>query len=165
MAAEVPTPVLASTHLTGPVRDYLAWWISHADPSGTFAAKIGWVEGVPDERLTRALFVLGYDGLIYLTGDAVVGHVFFQRHGADVHGFSTAVSDGLDGHGYSVVMMMDYVSYALRLAGVARVRVGTGRNNVTRRFLERIKKHEAVLGWRVGEDGWVACSAPPDARP
>jgi hypothetical protein len=56
--------------------------------------------------------------------------------------------------------MMDDVTYALRLAGVARVRVGTGRNNLTRRFLARIRKHEAVSGWRVGDDGWVACSAP-----
>jgi hypothetical protein len=164
MAAEVPTPVLASTHLTRPVRDYLAWWISHPDPNGTFAARTRWVKRAPDAWLARALFVFGYDGLIYLTGDAVVGHVFFQRRGADVHGFSTAVSNGFDGHGYSVVMMMDYVTYALRLPGVARVRVGTGGNNVTRRFLERVKKNEVTLGWRVGDDGWVARFAPPDAR-
>ena len=103
-------------------------------------------------RLDRPLFGLHAGGLY---GQAK--HWGDERYGE--------VAERLLDDGYSVVMMMDYVTYALRLAGVARVRVGTGRNNVTRRFLERIKKHEAVLGWRVGEDGWVACSAPPDARP
>jgi len=40
----------------------------------------------------------------------------------------------------------------------------TGRNNATRRFLERIKPHEATWGWGVAADAWVACSALPDAR-
>ena len=35
----------------------------------------------------------------------------------------------------------------------------------TRRLLARIQKHEASLGWHVGEDGWVAFSPRPGARP
>jgi hypothetical protein len=81
--------------------------------------------------------------------------VFFQRRGAAVHGFSTAVSAPFDGYGYSVVIMLDYVAYASQLPGVERARVGRGQNNVTQRFLQRLKKYERHLAWHVAPDGWV----------
>ena len=43
--------------------------------------------------LKRLLSALGYDGLLYFDGGAVIGHVFFQRRGRNVHGFSTAVDE------------------------------------------------------------------------
>jgi len=52
-------------------------------------------------------------------------------------------------------MVLDYVAYAAQWPGITRARVGTGRNNATRRLLARIKKHERGLGWQVGDDGWV----------
>jgi hypothetical protein len=103
----------------------------------------------------RSLFALGYDGLIYARNDAVMGHVFYQRHGSSIHGFSTAISEPFSGKGYSVVMLLDFVAHVHNLPSVGRVRVGAGQNNVTRRFLERIKKHESLLGWQVSLDGWV----------
>src|SRR5262245_45392485 len=109
---DVPTPTLASRHLTPAVREYLLWWITHPDPAGTFAAKTRWLRWLPAPVLLRAMFALGYDGLLYLKDDRVVGHVFFQRRGAETHGFSTAVSEPYDGYGYSVVIMLDYVIYA-----------------------------------------------------
>ena len=85
----------------------------------------------------------------------VIGHVFFQRRGAAVYGFSTAVNASFDGHGYSVAIVLNYVTYASQMPGVVRARVGRGQNSVTKRFLQRLKKHERQLSWRVDPDGWV----------
>jgi hypothetical protein len=151
----MPSPVLASTHQTRAVRDYLIWWITHPNPTGTFAARTRWLRWLPAPWLLRAMFALGYDGLVYLRNEQVIGHVFFQRRGAHVHGFSTAVSEPFVGYGYSVVILTDYVAYASQLPGVDRARVGRGQNNVTYRFLQRLKKYEHQLAWHVGQDGWV----------
>jgi len=110
----------------------------------------------------RALLARGYDGLVYPQLDAIVGHVFFQRRGSALHGFSTAVDEAFDGEGYSVVMVLDYVAYGAQLPGITELRIGTGRNNTTRRLLARIKKHERHLGWRVSPDGWVRFSPVAD---
>jgi hypothetical protein len=164
LAPEVPIPVLASTCSTSWLREYLLWWIAHADPDGQFAARTGWLRWLPASVQLRALFAFGYDGLVYLKDGAVMGHMFFQRRGGAIHGFSNAISEPFEGHGYSIVMMLDFVAYAAATPGVSRVRVGTGRNKVSRRFLEQIKSRETRLGWRVSPDGWVTFpgSSGPD---
>jgi hypothetical protein len=154
-SVEFPLPVLASDRQTPAVRAYVVWWIRHADPGGRFAAKTRCLRWLPASWLLRMLFAAGYDGLVYLKDDRVIGHVFFQRHGADLHGFSTAVSPPYAGHGYSVVILLDYLAHASRMPGVARARVGRGTNNVTHRFLKRLQRHAAELAWRVDLDGWV----------
>ena len=109
---------------------------------------------------------VGYDGLIYARGGRIVGHVFWQRHGAALHGFSTAVPEGLEGGGYAAVMLLDFVAHAAHLPGITRARVGRGRNNITRRLLARLKRHADALGWQIGDDGWVTFRPPSDsARP
>ena len=60
-------------------------------------------------------------------------------------------------------MMLDFVAHAHSLPGIDRVRVGAGQNNVTRRFLERIKKHEDHFGWQVSLDGWVTFAGSPES--
>jgi hypothetical protein len=157
----LPAPVLASAHRTAAVRDYLAWWATHANPTGTFAARTRWLRALPGGWIVKAMFALGYDGLIYLDDGAVVGHVFFQRRGAELHGFSIAVSPPLDGGGYSVVMVLDYVTYASRCPGIVRARVGRGQNNVTQRFLRRLQAQERALGWAVDLDGWIRFTPRP----
>jgi hypothetical protein len=156
----LPMPVLASRHRARVARDYLTWWIRHPDPTGTFAARTRWLRWLPAPLLLRLLFARGYDGLVYLDGDDVVGHVFFQRRGPALYGFSTAVNEPFDGAGYSVVIMLDYVTYASQVPGIARARVGRGQNNTTRRFLQRLKKHERRLAWHVDADGWVTFREP-----
>jgi hypothetical protein len=155
LASNIPAPLLATLHPTPVVREYLLWWIAHPDPAGRFATQTRWLRCLPAGVRVRALFALGYDGLVYLKDGAVMGHVFFQCHGGMLHGFSTAVTDPFDGRGYSVVMMLDFVAHAHNSPGITGVRIGAGQNNVTRRFLERIIKHEDQLGWRVSLDGRV----------
>jgi hypothetical protein len=156
----LPAPVLASRHQTVAVRDYLAWWATHPNPSGTFAARTRWLRRLPSAWLVKVMFALRYDGLIYLDGEAPIGHTFFQRRGADLHGFSTAVSPPFEGAGYSVVMQLDFVTYASTCPGIVRARVGRATNNVTQRFRTRLKAHERELGWTVEADGWVRFTPP-----
>lgn len=137
------------------VRDYVLWWIAHPAAGSRFAARTRLLRRLPGGLLLRVMLALGYDGIVYPKGDTILGHVFFQRRGREVHGFSTAVGDEFDGKGHSVVMMLDYLAYAAQLRGVVRARAGRGQNTVTRRLLERIKTHEDRLGWRVDADGWV----------
>lgn len=155
LSPQVPMPVLVSATPAPAVRAYVDWWITHPDPAGRFAKASRWIRRLPPVLRLRLMLRLGYDGLIYLADDHVVGHVFFQRRGNALHGFSTAVEDGVDGGGHSVVMMFDFVAFASEQPGIVKARIGTGRNNTTRRFLERLKASEAQFGWRVEMDGWV----------
>jgi hypothetical protein len=157
LAVAVPPPRLVSAHAgsRGPVRDYVLWWIGHPSPGSTFDSRTWWRRRLPAPCVLWALTALNYDGLVYLDNDTIVGHVFFQRHGSALHGFSTAVHDGFEGGGHSVVMMMDFVAYAACTPGITEARVGTGQNNTTRRLLSRLQRHADALGWGVNEDGWV----------
>src|SRR5262249_22755740 len=160
---QLPMPVLASRHSTRVVREYLTWWITHPNPAGMFAARTRWLRWLPRPLLVRTLFALGYDGLVYLKDDVVIGHIFFQRHGRALHGFSTGVSEPFAGRGHSVMIMLDYVAYASQVRGIGRARVGRGQNNVTQRFLVRLKEYERQLGWHVDLDGWVTFREPASA--
>jgi len=157
--ASVPAPLLASAHRHTPaVQQYLAWWIDHPDPTGHFAAKMRWLRWLPTSLLVRILFALGYDGLIFMDGDTVVGHIFYQRRGAEIHGFSVFVARELEGRAYGVVMAFDYVAFAVGEPGVKKARMGGGKNRVNRRLQLLLRKHEMRLGWHVDEDGWVTFS-------
>jgi len=157
--ASVPAPVLASAHHKTPaVQRYLAWWIDHPDPTGRFAAKMRWLRWLPSSLLVRILFALGYDGLIFMNGDTVVGHIFYQRRSCEIHGFSVFVAKEFEGVGYGVVMAFDYVAFAARATRVKKARMGGGKNRVNRRLQQLLRNHETKLGWRVDEDGWVTFS-------
>jgi hypothetical protein len=157
--ASVPAPVLASAHRkTQALQQYLAWWIGHPDPAGRFAAKMRWLRWLPSSILVSILFALGYDGLIFMEGDAVIGHIFYQRRKAEIHGFSVFVAEEFEGRAYGVVMAFDYVAFAARVPGVKKARMGGGKNRVNRRLQQLLRKHEENLGWSVDEDGWVTFS-------
>ena len=166
---DVPFPCLVTAHpkeSEAALRDYVFWWIRHPETDGAFEAKTRWVRWLPAQVVLRLLLAIGYDGLIYARGGRIVGHVFWQRHGAALHGFSTAVPEGLEGGGYAAVMLLDFVAHAAHVPGITRARVGRGRNNITRRLLARLKRHADALGWQIGDDGWVTFRPPSDsARP
>jgi hypothetical protein len=155
IARPLPTPMLASAERSAAVRDYLAWWATHPNPAGSFASRTRRVRWLPARWLPPVMFALGYDGLIHLDAGTVVGHVFFQRRGADLHAFSTAVHPPFEGCGYSLVFLLDFVVYAAGRSDVRAARVGRGQNRVAQRFLERLRAHESALGCRVDADGWI----------
>jgi hypothetical protein len=167
-ALAVPPPCLVSAHTKsrGAVRDYALWWIGHPSPGSNFESRSWWWRRLPPSGVFWALAALKYDGLVYLDNDTILGHVFFQQHGSRLHAFSTAVHDGFEGAGHSVVMLLDFVAYAACRPGITAARVGTGQNNTTRRLLSRLRRHADAVGWTVSEDGWVTFERPgPSGRP
>ena len=164
-AEALPLPILAREHQAAPhVRDYLIWWTLNANATGTFAARTRWLRRLPAPWLLRMMFALGYDGLVYIQDGAAIGHVFFQRRGDALHGFSTAVSPPFDGGGYSVAILLDFIAYASQAPGIVKARVGRGDNNVTRRFLQRLEGLAPALGWKISPAGWITVHAGRDAE-
>jgi hypothetical protein len=157
---DLPAPVQVRVALASNarVREYVLGWARHPQTGGTFDARTRWLRRLPGSWLLQILTALGYDGIVYATDDTVIGHVFYQRHGADAHGFSVAVDAAHEGRGYSHVMLMDFLTFASRQAAVRRARLGRARNNVTRAALDLVRKEELRLGWRVSDDGWVSFS-------
>ena len=155
-----PQPVSQALRRDSPARarvhEYLRWWIDHADQRGAFAHRMRLLRWIPSAVLLRLLTALDYGGLLYQDSTGVLGHVFYQRHGEDLHGFSVAVSERLARHGLGAVMLLDYIAVASTMSGVSRARIGRGANSTTRRILQRLRARQAELGWRVSEDGWVA---------
>jgi hypothetical protein len=154
----VPAPWLVSDHprrSERQVRDYIMRWVARPVSGSCFAVRTRWLRWLPSRLLVRLLANRGYDGLLYALPDRIIGHVFFQRHGDAIHIFSAAVDEEFEGRGYSGVMLLDCLTHASGLKGVTLARMGTGANVFTQRFLQRLRRHEAALGWQVGEDGWV----------
>lgn len=158
VSSQVPAPQVLSACVNGSraARDYAVWWVRHAERGGTFEARTRGLRLLPGSVILRLLFALGYDGLMYERDGRIVGHVFFQRHGAALHAFSTAVDGTPEAAGFSVVMLLDFLAYASERPKIARARIGRGNNNTTRRLLERVGARADALGWRVDLDGWVS---------
>ena len=154
-AADLPLPLVVSANLTALIRDYVLWWVRNPDPTGAFAVKTRWRGWLPGRLVVRALLALGYDGVVYQMDATVIGHIFFQRHGADLHIFSAGVSEPYEGHKFSLVMLLDCVAYAATLPAIRRVRVGRAANQLTRHGLQLIDERKDRLGWRITPDGWV----------
>jgi hypothetical protein len=155
---DVPAPCLAGTYAER--TDHRLWhyvmrWITAPDPGSAFEARTLLLRGLSGVQLYRAIRDLGYEGLIFATAETVLGHVFFQRQGNALHAFSAAVAGPFNGKGYSTFMICDYLAYAAQSSGIAKARIGRGRNNLTRRILARINNHKQALGWHVADDGWV----------
>jgi hypothetical protein len=158
--SDLPIPVLVSDRLgsDGCVRRHVQWWIEHPEVGGGFEVATRKWRLLPRALLPRLLIAQGYDGIVYIKEESILGHVFFQRRGTSWHAFGAAVSDGFQGQGYSIIMLLDYLAYATHAPGVAQARVGRGRNSVARRLLDEVQRHQEYLGWRVDDDGWVTFS-------
>ena len=89
--------------------------------------------------------------------------MFFQRRGSELHGFSTALSPPFDHAGYSVVMLLDFVTYASRVPRPSPGRASDAvTNNVTQRFLQPPAGARArCSAGRSHLDGWIHFGGPP----
>lgn len=157
---DLPAPSLMRVLLrrSPRVRGYVLRFARHPEAGENFHARTRWLRRLPAAWLVRMLIALGYDGIIYVRGETVIGHVFYQRHGDTLHAFSTAVNEVFEGRGYWRVMVLDYVAYAAQRPDIVGTRFGREGNAMARRLLRRIKEHEERLGWRVHSDGWVRFS-------
>src|SRR6185436_2630423 len=104
--------LLDDVRFAGPTIAYVAWWVRHPSPGSHFEAATRHLNEMPDAPLVATLLTLGYDGLIYQHAGEVVGHVFFQRHSADVCAFSSSVDERYRGTELWVTFSFDFVAHA-----------------------------------------------------
>jgi hypothetical protein len=134
---------------------HCCWWARHPNLKGKFASLAREWSGMTDEELIAILRRKGYDGLLYFQHGKIIGHFFFQRHGAELHAFSGWVAEPYREQKLLATFAMDFLAYASQCAGVVRARVGTGEHPVTQRLLAPLRPHLPQLGWVVAADGWV----------
>lgn len=150
-------PYLASTLLAQPdhtvVAAHVAYWARNPDPGSNFARLIGRLPDMPDAALAASLGHRGYDGLVYLDDNEIVGHCFFQRHDTELHGFAVWVAEHQRGGKLMAIACFDFIAYASACPGITRARIGTG--HPADRLLLPLKPFTAKLGWRMRRGAWV----------
>lgn len=123
---------------------HIGWWARHPDADSNFARSIGRLPDIADAELFAALIQKGYDGLLYTNENEIIGHCFFQRHGAELHGFSVWVSEQHRGGNLMTIACFDFMSYASACQGIVEARFGTGHPGD--RLLRPLKRCSAGLG-------------------
>jgi hypothetical protein len=152
-----PAPHLASAMIAHDARavPHIAWWSRHADADSNFARATRDLVDGPDALRVAALIERGYDGLLYLQDDAIAGHLFFQRHGGEMHAFAAWSDERLRASGLMASAPLDFIAYARATDGVTRVRIGAGDNLLGKRMLTPVAPVAARLGWRLREGCWL----------
>ena len=106
------------------VQNHVAHWIKHPDKGSVFARRTRFIRWLPKAALFKLLRLGRYDGLIFFQPGEVIAHVFFQRHGKDLHMFSVAVAQKHRGLGYAERALRCFIEHARAIPGIARVRLG-----------------------------------------
>ena len=141
---------------------HVGWWARHPEPGSNFERANGGIQDNSDAAIFAVLNQRGYDGLLYLDEREIIGHCFFQRHGAELHAFSLWVNEQHRGGNLMATTCFDFVAYASACPGIVRSRFGTGQ--WADRLLRPLKRSSAGLGWRVRNGGWVEFSAGAPKR-
>jgi hypothetical protein len=162
-------PLLASAVVADRERmaaalQHIAWWSRHPDAGSRFERATRDLPDASDASRVATLQAQGYDGLLYFQHDKVIGHVFFQRHGSALHGFSCWADETLRGRIFVRIALMDFVAHASQCPGIVRARVGGGHYPLTTRVLTRLRRIADKLGWRLHDDGWVDFAARGASR-
>lgn len=170
VAPSAPAPCLASQMMRDPefakvILPYLILWMRHPDKGSTFESAASALAGFSDEDAVRWLAQRGYDGLIFVFGGEIVGHLFFQRHPGEICVFSLAATDRCRSRKWWVVFGLDFIAYAAGIPGIQRMSVGTGKNPVGRLFIRLVRRHASSLGWKATDDGWIDFGDRSDAPP
>src|SRR5262245_61301125 len=85
---DLASTVLADGEYRAAALQHIVWWSRHPDAGSAFERATEDVPDSSDASRVANLHALGYDGLLYRQHGKIIGHVFFQRHGSALHGFS-----------------------------------------------------------------------------
>jgi hypothetical protein len=114
-----------------------------------------------DESLVAALRNKDYDGLLYIADHEVIGHLFFQRHGSELHGFAVWVAEPYREKKLPATFLLpttftlDFLAYASQRPDIERARIGAGDSLLTYRLLAPLIPYLPELDWRTTGGGWV----------
>jgi hypothetical protein len=160
--------LLAQTEHMEAVFAHVAWWSRHGDIGSNFERNVRGLPNASDAERVAGLRERGYDGLIYLHDGKLIGHFFFQRHGAELHAFSAWADQERRGEKLIATAALDFVAHASQCGDVTRARIGSG-HRLTERLVRPLHQAAGRLGWQIHSGGWIDFSAaePPAsaARP
>lgn len=137
---------------------YVLHWIRNPDPGSAFerAMKKLRLHLLPDYLLFRLLLALRYDGIIFLDG-GVAGHIFFQRHGTNLHAFSFFLREDVRGQGRTTQMMRSLHSHC-RARDLQLVRMTAGGSEIMSKIWINIADQKMLVPFRARVDlgvGWL----------
>lgn len=121
------------------IQDHVAHWIKNPDKGSVFARKTRLLRWLPRTALFKLLQIGRYDGLIFFQPGEVIAHVFFQRHGSDLHMFSVAVAPAHRGNGYAEQALRCFIEHARARPGISRVRLGAKGHDAVERICTKIE--------------------------
>lgn len=92
------------------VNEYVLRWARNPKPNSYFAQFTKLLRLLPDSLFIWALRRLHYGGQLLLdeTGN-VIGHIFYQQHGDEIHMFSIEVNKDHEGRGYANRLMRSFL--------------------------------------------------------
>jgi len=137
---------------------YVIGWVRNPDKGSAFdrAVKRLRLHLLPDGVLFHILLMLRYDGILFLENDEVVGHIFFQRHGKELHAFSFYTRPDMRGG------RMDGMMQALHRLCVSRelrlVKMADGGSEITTRYWCKVADRKTVAPFKARTDlgvGWL----------
>jgi len=140
---------------------HCCWWARNANPNGQFAAAMRQWSEMTDDALAAALRHKNYDGLLYIADHEVIGHLFFQRHDSELHGFAVWVAEPYREKKWPTTFSLpttftlDFIAYASQCPDIERARIGAGDSLLTYRLLAPLMPSLTELGWRTTGGGWV----------
>jgi hypothetical protein len=137
---------------------YLVHWIKHPDAGSDFERKTRLIRWLPGCFLVWLLELFGYDGIVLIKDETVIGHVFFQKHATDWRAFSVFIREDHRRNAYAQLLLKDFLEGAYRDSRIAQVRIGAGRDAVILHIWQEFLKGEITGQFAIEEGnsvGWI----------
>ncbi|HVU79806.1 MAG TPA: GNAT family N-acetyltransferase [Candidatus Paceibacterota bacterium] len=102
-------------------------WIHRPNRGSAFERATRYVRWLPEGLLLRMFIRRGYDGFLAMEDGAIIGHVFFQRHGDTLHLFSIETKEDRRRQGIGSSLLESFLRFAWD-RGFRHVRLGAGKD-------------------------------------
>ncbi len=160
MALQVVHTSEANCHPFGwVVLAYVGEWMRNPVRGSNFDKMTWWWRWLPMSVVLKIMFAAGYEGLLFIdTKGAVVGHVFYQRHGNSLHAFHWFIQEDERGRGHMHEISETFFERAKRNPHITKIRIGAGGNERIARMWELIRDGKIVpeCGLEAGDEmGWL----------
>lgn len=159
-AFDAGTPLSPATVNLETLENYITRWARNPDPGSFFAKFNRFIRWLPDWLYIAFLRRKGYGGHILFKDGSPIGHVFYQRHGNEIHMFSIEVEEQYRGLGYGHGLMRSFLLEMSDRTEIDVLRISAGGSEDVRRMWIRTLDGKYDLPyavepyWKPG-DGWV----------
>jgi hypothetical protein len=143
-------------------RNYVVWWVRNPDAGSRFEKVSQALRPLDDDAVTRVILEQGYDGLLFVDQDQVIGHSFFQKHADALYIFSYWIKKGPRTH-LSAASYMTFFKWAKTRGNATWVKLGNSYAEGAWRILTYLQNRYGRIGLEYTGDGWV-CLQPEKAH-